>query len=226
MKRITISYRREDSQAITGRIHDRLKEHFDVFRDIDNIPLGIDFRGYVDEQLKKTDLTLVVIGPRWLGAENGRRRIDHPADLVRVEVETALQACRHVVPIFVEGGSPPEPDQLPDSLKNLVYRNGIEVDSGRDFDQHIDRLVRSIQSVLGERADQERGPGEAKRNAEREPPAAAPTAEAHRASYSPAPAWGQTGSEGTGAGAVLFIVIAAIVVLVLFLMLIGGHHHR
>jgi formylglycine-generating enzyme required for sulfatase activity len=38
----------------------------------------------------------------------------------------------------------PNIDQLPDSLKELVYRNGLVVDSGRDFDQHIERLIRSI----------------------------------------------------------------------------------
>jgi len=43
MPRITISYRRDDTLDITGRIFDRLAAHFGreaVFRDIDNIPLS------------------------------------------------------------------------------------------------------------------------------------------------------------------------------------------
>ena len=43
MPRIAISYRRDDSLDITGRIFDRLAGHFGreaVFRDIDSIPLG------------------------------------------------------------------------------------------------------------------------------------------------------------------------------------------
>jgi hypothetical protein len=44
---IFISYRRDDSVDITGRIYDRLVQHFSrdtVFKDVDSIPLGIDFR--------------------------------------------------------------------------------------------------------------------------------------------------------------------------------------
>jgi hypothetical protein len=47
MAKITISYRRDDSMDITGRIFDRLTNRYGretVFRDIDNIPPGLDFR--------------------------------------------------------------------------------------------------------------------------------------------------------------------------------------
>jgi hypothetical protein len=46
---IFISYRREESRWSAGRLYDRLCAHFDrkqVFRDIDAIALGEDFRGY------------------------------------------------------------------------------------------------------------------------------------------------------------------------------------
>ena len=98
--------------------------------------------------LGETDVALVVIGKRWFGAGRGRRRIDDPADPVRVEVETALRSGVSVVPVLVEGGAIPKLEQLPDSLQNLVYRNGLEVNSGRDFDQHIERLIRNINPIL------------------------------------------------------------------------------
>lgn len=50
MPRIFISYRRSDSQGITGRIYDRLVEKFgerSVFQDVDDIPPGVDFRTYL-----------------------------------------------------------------------------------------------------------------------------------------------------------------------------------
>jgi chemotaxis protein histidine kinase CheA len=175
--RIAISYRRGDSSAITGRIFDRLADRYgrdSVFRDIDNIPLGVDFREYIDGMLKKTDVTLVVIGRRWLGATRGRRRIDDPADPVRVEVETALRNCRHVIPVVVEGGSIPKVEQLPDSLNKLPYRAGLMVDSGQDFEQHIERLIRNIQSILQRQAEEDResvvaeARAEAERRAEEE----------------------------------------------------------
>jgi hypothetical protein len=86
--RIAISYRRDDSAGITGRIFDRLVAHYgvgSVFRDIDNIPLGVDFREHINTVLARTDITLVVVGKRWSGPQpRRRRRIDDPADPVRV----------------------------------------------------------------------------------------------------------------------------------------------
>jgi TIR domain len=167
--RIAISYRRDDSAAITGRIFDRLVARYGadtVFRDVDNIPLGIDFREHINSILAQTDITLVVVGKRWFGPlPRRRRRIDDPADPVRVEVETALRNGMPVVPLLVEGGAMPNVDQLPDSLREFVYRNGLEIDSGRDFDQHIERLIRSMEPILARRAKE---PEEAAQLAEEE----------------------------------------------------------
>ena len=47
MPRVFISYRRSDSVTITGRIYDHLVHAFgddSVFKDVDDIPLGVDFR--------------------------------------------------------------------------------------------------------------------------------------------------------------------------------------
>ena len=47
MPRLSISYRRSDSEAVTGRIFDLLIRHCgrkSVFRDVDNVPVGVDFR--------------------------------------------------------------------------------------------------------------------------------------------------------------------------------------
>ena len=57
MPRITISYRRDDSGVVTGRIFDRLIGHYGrdaVFRDIDNIPLGVDFRKHIEHVFDST----------------------------------------------------------------------------------------------------------------------------------------------------------------------------
>ena len=169
MPRIAISYRRDDSAAITGRIFDRLVARYgsdSVFRDIDNIPLGVDFREYINTILAQTNITLVVVGKRWFGARRGRRRIDDPADPVRVEVEAALRSGMPVIPVLVEGGGMPNVDQLSDSLKELVYRNGLDVGSGRDFDQHMERLIRNIEPILAQRAEAARQAEEEQRRSE------------------------------------------------------------
>jgi hypothetical protein len=66
MPRIVISYRREDSGIITGRIFDRLIAKYGreaVFRDIDNIPFGVDFRQHLEKVLQASDIVLAVVGP-------------------------------------------------------------------------------------------------------------------------------------------------------------------
>jgi hypothetical protein len=150
--RIAIIYRREDSALITGRIFDRLVARYggdSVFRDIESIPLGADFREYINSTLAQTDIALVVVGKRWFGRlPRGGRRIDDPADPVRIDVETALRNGMPVVPVLVEDAGMPDVDQLPASLKELVYRNGLHVDSGRDFDQTVERLIRSMETIL------------------------------------------------------------------------------
>jgi flagellar biosynthesis GTPase FlhF len=180
--RIAISYRRDDSAAVTGRIFDRLVAHYGrdtVFRDVDNIPLGVDFREHINTMLAQTDVTLVVVDKVWLGARRGgRSRTDDPADPVRVEVEAALRNGMPVVPLLVEGAGMPNVDQLPDSLKELAFRNGLGVDSGRDFDQHIERLIRNVEPILArrakeqaeatQRAEEERHQAEAARQVEEE----------------------------------------------------------
>jgi hypothetical protein len=75
MPRITISYRRDDSGVITGRIFDRLAAHYgrdSVFRDIDSIPPGADFRQHINRVLDESDMLLAIVGPRWLGLAAGR----------------------------------------------------------------------------------------------------------------------------------------------------------
>jgi len=66
MSKILISYRREDSADVAGRIYDRLVQQFGqgaVFKDVDSIPLGVDFRTFLDEQVAKCNVFLAVIGP-------------------------------------------------------------------------------------------------------------------------------------------------------------------
>src|SRR5271166_444153 len=175
---IIISYRRADSDAIAGRIRDQLASHFgesSLFMDIDNIPFGTDFRQYIQEELSRDHILIAVIGPKWLGpVEPGHFRIAEETDPVRIELETALKKGSPVIPVLVEGATMPSPSELPDSLKDLSYRNAAEVDTGRDFHLHIERLIRFLDHLIAETS---RG-GAAAANAA-EVPAVAAAAPAH-----------------------------------------------
>jgi len=50
MAKVLISYRRSDSATMSGRIYDRLVARFrrkNVFKDVDDIPPGVDFGAYI-----------------------------------------------------------------------------------------------------------------------------------------------------------------------------------
>lgn len=152
MPRITISYRRDDSLDITGRIFDRLANHFgrqSVFRDIDSIPPGANFRQHIDRVLEQSDIVLAIVGPRWIGPREGQSRLANAADPVRLEIETALRKDKPLVPVLVSRALMPDPDQLPESISEFAYHNAVQVDGGQDFDMHIARLIRAMERILG-----------------------------------------------------------------------------
>jgi len=154
MPRIFLSYRRQDSAGVAGRIYDRLSAHFGsdaVFMDIDSIPFGDDFREHVDSALGRCDVVVAVIGPGWSGKIDASRRIDDPKDFVRIEIEAALQRRLPVIPVLIDRATMPGEADLPPSLAGLAYRNAIDVDQGRDFPHHVERLIGSIESHLHRR---------------------------------------------------------------------------
>lgn len=149
-KKIFLSYRRDDSADVTGRIKDRLAKHFGqpaILRDVDSIPLGVDFRAHIDRMVSECDILLAIIGKDWLHMtdEEGNRRLDNPEDFVRIEIESALARKIPVVPLLVRQSTMPSEDNLPSSLKELAYRNGIAIRRDPDFDADISRLIEGLQ---------------------------------------------------------------------------------
>ena len=148
MSKIFLSYRRQDSAGVAGRIYDRLRAHFGndtVFMDIDSIPFGEDFREHIDAAVGQCDVVLAVIGTKWAGETGAHRRLDDPRDFVRIELESALHRNLPVIPILIDHATMPGEADLPPSLTRLAFRNAIDVDQGRDFHPHVDRLIRGIE---------------------------------------------------------------------------------
>jgi hypothetical protein len=146
---IFISYRRQDSADVTGRIYDRLVQRYSreqIFKDVDSIPLGVDFREHLGNVVGKCSLLLAVIGPQWTSAvgPNGRR-LDDKSDFVRIEIEAALARNIPVIPLLVGGAALPDESQLPDSLGPITYRNGIQVRADPDFHRDMDRLIAGLE---------------------------------------------------------------------------------
>ena len=153
---VFLSYRREDTNDVTGRIYDRLIQHFGkdaVFKDVDSIPLGVDFRKHLGDSVGQCSVLLAIIGREWLagGIKTGGRGLSDPRDYVKIEIESALQREIPVIPVLVQGTIVPKEEDLPESLQSLAYRNGISVRADPDFHQDVDRLVKGIESHLNKR---------------------------------------------------------------------------
>jgi hypothetical protein len=156
MSKIFISYRRQDSRDITGRIYDRLLRHWEaerIFKDVDNIDPGEDYRDVIDREISQCALFLAVIGPSWLTAKkaDGKRRLDDPTDMVRIEIESALSKNQRVIPVIVGDGRMPEPEELPESLRELSDRHAFPVRPDPDFHRDMDRLVKLIERAMASR---------------------------------------------------------------------------
>jgi TIR domain-containing protein len=149
---IFISYRRQDSQHITGRIYDRLSQQFGretVFKDVDSIPLGFDFRDHIREQVTRCSVFVVVIGRGWKGPNgSGAYRINDPRDYLRIEIESALERRIPVIPVLVDNVEMPSDEDLPPSLAQLAYHHGISIRPDPDFHADADRLIRGIDSLF------------------------------------------------------------------------------
>ena len=145
-----ISYRRSDGGKDASRIYDRLISAFGkyrVFKDIDNIPIGADFRDVILDAVRNCDVLLVLIGREWLtiSDEAGNRRLDNPDDFVRLEIETGLQykQCL-VIPIVVDNAKIPKAEHLPVSLRQLAFKQAVVVRDDPDFHRDVDRLINGI----------------------------------------------------------------------------------
>lgn len=152
-KRIFISYRRSEAQYVVGRIYDKLCASYGedkVFKDIDSIPLGVDFREIISSSVQACDVLLVVISESWseLKDENGNIRLNDPNDYVRIEVETALERSIPVIPITINNASLPKANELPDSLKPLTYRNSIAIRPDPDFNNDFLKLKKDLNKVI------------------------------------------------------------------------------
>lgn len=159
--RIFVSYRREDTAYPAGWLVDRLTEHFgsgQVFKDVDSIELGDDFVEAISAAVGSCDVLLALIGDEWLTVtgDDGRRRLDDPADFVRVEIEAALRRDVRVIPILVDGARMPRAEQLPASLAGLQRRQALELSPNR-FDYDTSRLVKVLDATLAEMQTAQQG---------------------------------------------------------------------
>ena len=117
--------------------------------DFDSIPPGMDFREQIRQMIEGSNVVIAMIGPHWLGEQlDASRRIDNPADFVRLEIAYALERGIPVIPVLVNNTPMPPPEKLPREIEGLAFRNALMLDTGIDFHHHADRLITGIGKAM------------------------------------------------------------------------------
>jgi hypothetical protein len=150
---IFISYRRADSGPYAGRLADALSHHFgadQVLLDIHKINPGEDFSRVIEQQMGSCQALLAVIGPTWLSVTDdaGQRRLNDPADFVRLEIAAALgRADVMVIPVLVGPTSMPAAADLPKPLASLAEWNALRL-TDENWDDQTARLTRALETAV------------------------------------------------------------------------------
>jgi hypothetical protein len=132
-------------------LHERLLDEFRserIFMDVADIAPGDNFVQRIDRALDAVDAVIVLIGEQWLTVVDGqsRPRIEDPADMVHVEIETALRRGKRVFPVTVGGAKMPAASALPGPLKGLAQLNAVEISDTR-WAYDVGRLIEAVKTV-------------------------------------------------------------------------------
>jgi WD40 repeat protein len=141
--RVFISYRRK-TWAFTHRLAERLRDHLqdEVFVDLDSIDED-HFEQSILRNLRESDAFLLVISEETLDPE----RIHREEDWVRREIAEALRLELPIVLALVDGLPPPPPGELPEDIRDVVLRQGIEF-YPHYFDEGVAKLADFLRRVV------------------------------------------------------------------------------
>lgn len=151
--RIFVNYRRSDSQHAALALAEALRWAFvdgEVFFDRSSLLGAQPWPERLNRAVRDARLVIPVIGDRWLKAvdEYGRRRIDHPDDWVRRELEAAIRQRKHLLPVTLDGASVPPRAALDAALARLGTAQSmpVRVDS---WNADLHALIERVATLSG-----------------------------------------------------------------------------
>lgn len=152
MPGIFISYRRDDTAGFAGRLAADLTARFGrqlVFRDTDALEPGKRYAFEIERYVNTCDVLILLLGRRWLTVtdEQGRRRLDDPADLHRREITTVLDRNVRVIPVLVDGARMPREADLPEGLTAVADFQALEI-TDRHWGEDVQELILTLETEI------------------------------------------------------------------------------
>lgn len=174
LAKIFISYRRNDTRHITGRLCDAITAKVGpgkIFMDAESIAAGSDFREVIDQELDQARVVLAVIGNDWAGRYEipdldmpfaippvsfvikevikraaPEHRIQWEKDFVRHELTQAIEKNKTIIPILVDGATIPL-DIVPTPLERLTRLQAVKL-SHETFSFACDAILKTIKQLI------------------------------------------------------------------------------
>lgn len=135
---VFISYRREGGYAMARLLYECFNNAgLSVFLDLEELRAG-PFNEKLYDAIDNCENFVLVLPP------NALERCSAERDWLRLEIEHAIKKKKNIIPVMMVGFS--FPSNLPESLANLPYFNGVQ--SSREyFDATIDKIISMLKNV-------------------------------------------------------------------------------
>ncbi|MBV6441248.1 MAG: hypothetical protein EPGJADBJ_02929 [Saprospiraceae bacterium] len=146
---IFISYRRQDTAGYAGRLYDNLVKTFGkeyVLFDEEVAGTAEELIDWVRRVVPDCAVFLALIGNSWARKPKGRMRLFDPDDIVRLEVELAIENQVPIIPLIVGGAQFPSSNEIPKSIQKLIKYKGYELSNSHWNSKLID-IVEAISSI-------------------------------------------------------------------------------
>lgn len=143
---VFVSYRHTDG-ALVAPIVSELESSLagiEVFRDVDDLRPGQDWRQELDRALEGSSVFLPIIGPGWVKVPPNDA---DPEDWVAKEIIWAVDRKLDTIPVHVGLREVVDPDGLPAAIRPIFDKQGLIVDH-RAWRGSVDRLIDGVRERL------------------------------------------------------------------------------
>ena len=151
---VFISYRTSDTGLIVPRIALKLKKTIEgtIFWDKLSLEPGIDYRPQIQSKIKECNYALIIIGENWYLKDPEKLKESDEVDYFKIELEGLLDRAEKdklaVTPVLIDKAGLPSKSNIPPEILQLIFNHRFELNSGVDFDHHMNKLSKKIKEHL------------------------------------------------------------------------------